>query len=94
MAVCLMVIFAALKLDVVASHHKLQHALALGAMLHRTFINRIMDAVKDMLWPLLPESKTCILWIDSFLSPAISISYPGQGILPVQGRIYLQQWCP
>ncbi len=69
-----MEIFAVLKLNVVASHNKLENSLALGAMLHWTFMHNIMDAVLDKFLPLLPKSKICILGIDSFLSPAISIS--------------------
>ncbi len=55
-----------LKLDVVACHHKTEHAQTLGAMLHRTFINSISDAARAMLLPLLPESKICRLGMDNF----------------------------
>jgi hypothetical protein len=66
MTVLLMAFFVALKLDVVACHHKSQHALALGTMLHWTFTNSIMDAARDMLLSFLPESKICRLGIDIF----------------------------
>jgi hypothetical protein len=59
--------FAALKLDEgVWGHHKSEHALAFGALVHWTFINRMMDAAQVTLLPLLPECKNGRLGMNSF----------------------------
>ena len=58
--------FAALKLDIIFAHHKSQHALASGALVHRTFKNRIMEAARLMLLTLLPHPKIGRLRVDGF----------------------------
>ncbi len=46
--------FAALRLEIVFGHNKLEHAPASGMPAHRTFINRISDAARLVYLPLLP----------------------------------------
>ncbi len=60
--------FAALKLDEgIGGHNKSEYALALGALVHWTFINRMMGAAQFRLLPLLPECKNGRLGMNSFI---------------------------
>jgi hypothetical protein len=54
MAGCMMVKFAALKLEIVFGHNKSEHAQASCTPAHQTFINRISDAPRLVFLPLLP----------------------------------------